>query len=285
MKQQKNIDPAVVRDFGKEWSSFDQSDIPTDELYDLFGQYFSIFPFDKLPEDAQGFDLGCGSGRWASCIAHRVGTLHCLDPSSTALDVARNNLAQHSNCKFYLAGVDNIPLENDSMDFGYSLGVLHHVPDTQEGIIKCIEKLKPGAPFLLYLYYAFDNRPLWFKSIWKLSDFLRRCISVLPYPFKYVASQIIALLVYYPVSRLSRIFEKAGLDVSNFPLSAYRTRSFYTLRTDALDRFGTRLEHRYTKNQIKEMMLAANLENISFSVTEPYWCAIGYKKPDAKRID
>jgi len=50
------------------------------------------------------------------------------------------------------------------------------------------------------------------------------------------------------------------------------------MRTDALDRFGTRLEHRYTKKQIKQMMEDSGLENISFSSNMPYWCSLGFKK-------
>lgn len=42
----------------------------------------------------------------------------------------------------------------------YFLGVLHHVPDTQAAIRSCVGLLKPGAPLLLYFYYAFDNRVL-----------------------------------------------------------------------------------------------------------------------------
>ena len=44
------------------------------------------------------------------------------------------------------------------------------------------------------------------------------------------------------------------MNVGNIPLSAYRTKSFYTMRTDSLDRFGTRLEHRFTKEKIEAMM-------------------------------
>jgi ubiquinone/menaquinone biosynthesis C-methylase UbiE len=277
VKKHRNIDKTVVSDFGKEWSRFDQSDVPKTELHDIFQQYFTAFPFENLPENAQGFDLGCGSGRWAAFIAPRVGTLYCLDPSSAALAVAKKNLAEFNNCIFYIAGVDDIPIDNNTMDFGYSLGVLHHVPDTQDGLSKCVEKLKPGAPFLLYLYYAFDNKPCWFKAVWKLSDILRRGVSVLPYPLKYMASQIIAFLVYFPLSRLARLIEKTGVNVNNFPLSAYRNRSVYTLRTDALDRFGTRLEQRFTRKQIEAIMTAAGLEKICFNETGPYWVAVGYK--------
>ncbi len=164
------------------------------------------------------------------------------------------------------------------MDFGYSLGVLHHVPDTALGIKMCVSKLKPGAPFLLYLYYALDNKPLWFRGIWKVSDFARRGISVFPKPLKYLASQTIALTIYFPLSRLSKILDRLGFDVSNIPLSFYRDKSLYTLRTDALDRFGTRLEQRFTKEQIKEMMISAGLDRIQFREDEPYWCAVGYKE-------
>lgn len=273
----KNIDEQVVSDFGKEWSQFDQSGVPLDELKKNFEEYFSLFPWDMLPQQAEGFDLGCGSGRWAFFVLPRVGKLHCIDPAKSAIEVAKGKLSEFGNCVFHVAGVDDIPLNDGSMDFGYSLGVLHHIPDTKKGIVSCVKKLKVKAPFLVYIYYAFDNRPAWFKIIWKVSDVLRRGISFLPHPVKSSLSQIIALLVYFPLSRLARICEYFGLDVSYFPLSAYRNRGFYTLRTDALDRFGTRLEKRFTKRQIEEMMLEAGLERIEFSDEGPYWCAIGYK--------
>ena len=70
--------------------------------------------------------------------------------------------------------------------------------------------------------------------------------------------------------------EKIGFNVSNIPLNNYRNRSFYTMRTDALDRFGTKLEQRFSRDQIKAMMEKAGLERIRFSPVEPFWCAVGY---------
>jgi hypothetical protein len=72
--------------------------------------------------------------------------------------------------------------------------------------------------------------------------------------------------------------EKLGLDVDAIPLSFYRHRSFYVMRTDALDRFGTKLEKRFTKTEISQMMERAGLENLVFSDRAPYWCAVGYRK-------
>ena len=50
------------------------------------------------------------------------------------------------------------------------------------------------------------------------------------------------------------------------------------MRTDALDRFGTRLEQRFTKQQIAQMMEAAGLDNIRFADAVPYWCAVGFRR-------
>jgi SAM-dependent methyltransferase len=195
-----------------------------------------------------------------------------------ALEVAKKNLKGFNNCKFYQASIERIPIKNNSMDFGYSLGVLHHIPDTFAGIKSCVEKLKRGAPFLAYIYYAFDNKPLWFKALWQLSDIIRKIISKLPFRLKLFISQIIAVCIYYHVARTALILEKMGLNVKNFPLSIYRNMPFYSMQTDALDRFGTRLEKRFTRGKIYDMFKRAGLENITFHDEEPYWCALGHKK-------
>ena len=277
----KNQDKNTVEGFGDEWSRFDQSDLPEDEQKLLFDEYFSVFPWENISKESVGFDLGCGSGRWAKSVAPKVKKLICIDPSS-ALDIAKKNLSNFDNCEFQSTTVDDISIDNNSMDFGYSLGVLHHVPNTEMGIKQCVEKLKKGAPLLLYLYYRFDNRPFWFRFIWSISDLLRKIISKMPYGLRYIFSQIIAVAIYFPLARTSFYMEKLNLNVSNFPLSSYKNLSFYTMRTDALDRFGTRLEQRFTRNEIKIMMENAGLENIKFSNSKPYWVAVGYKISETK---
>jgi ubiquinone/menaquinone biosynthesis C-methylase UbiE len=275
-----NIDPAVVEAFGKEWNKFDHADLKNPDLETIFQSYFSMFPWHNLPPGAAGFDLGCGTGRWAYFVAQRVGFLHCIDASTAALDVARRTLQMHSNCSFHCASVDAIPLADGSADFGYSLGVLHHVPDTEQGIRECARKLKPGAPLLIYLYYAFDNRPGWFRIMWRFSDLIRRVISSLPFAIRSPLCDLIAALVYWPLARLSKRLEGPGVNIDRFPLSSYRNRSFYSMRTDALDRFGTRIEKRFTRKQISSMMTTAGLERIVFSES-PCWCAIGYRRPES----
>lgn len=274
-----NRSEAVVSGFGDEWHRFNQCGVAPAELDALFQGYFGIFPWFKLGAQAVGFDLGCGSGRWAARVAPRVGRLWCVDPSIEALAVARQTLATVPNCEFVCASVDQLPMAAGSMDFGYALGVLHHVPDPLAGLRACVQKLKPGAPFLVYFYYALDNRPIWFRWLWRVSDGLRQVISRLPHPIRYGVSQLLAMVVYWPLARAAAWGERRlGKDVRHWPLSAYRLRSFYTMRTDALDRFGTRLEWRMTRRQLVALMASAGLGEIQVSEQAPYWVAVGYRQ-------
>jgi SAM-dependent methyltransferase len=266
----------VIDGFGDEWSRFDQTGLTDEERLAAFEGYFEVFPWGDLPENAMGFDLGCGSGRWAEHVAPRVGTLHCVDPSD-AIDVARRNLAEQHNVVFHRRTAAQLPFEPESMDFGYSLGVLHHIADTEGALRAAVRALKPGAPFLVYLYYAFDNRPRWFRTLWRASDLGRRVIARQPSSVRHVICDGLAGGVYYPLARVAALAERLGADVDHWPLSAYRHRSFYMMRTDSLDRFGTRLEKRYTRDQMEALLHDAGLTNIRFC-SSVFWCAVGTRR-------
>jgi SAM-dependent methyltransferase len=272
-----NLDRTTVDDFGREWRRFDQSGVSSAELQRSFGEYFAIFPWDSLPPDAVGFDAGCGSGRWAGLVAPRVGALHCIDASTDALAVAQKSLAALDNINFHAVSLDAMPLDDNSMDFGYSLGVLHHLPDPAGGLAACVRKLKRGAPMLVYIYYAFDNRPAWFRLLWRASDLFRRLLSRAPFRLKSAIAEVVTACVYWPLARGAQLVERLGGNVANWPLAAYRRRSYYGMRTDALDRFGTRIEHRMTQAQIRTLMQDAGLRDIRFREAVPFWCAVGRK--------
>ena len=272
-----NRDEKVIEDFGDEWTKFNYSDFDPEELERSFEEYFDIFPWDMISEKSIGFDMGCGSGRWAQFIAPKVKKLNCIEPSE-AIKVAKYKLKSLKNVAFLKETTQTCSLQKGSQDFGYSLGVLHHIPDTDLALSDCAKLLKRGAPFLLYLYYNFENKPIWFKSLWRLSNILRLAISRLPSLPKKLVCNVIAYTIYFPLSRLAYLLEIFGLDVSNIPLSAYRSKPFYQSKNDALDRFGTRLEQRFSKADISNMLIKNGFENVKFSESEPYWCCIAFKR-------
>lgn len=276
----KNTDRATVEGFGREWTAFPQStaDLAAAERREIFDGYFSIFPWNLLSPQSVGADIGCGSGRWAMLVAPRVGRLYAIDAGGEALAIARGNLAGFENISFHHTSVSTLPFDDGTLDFAYSLGVLHHVPDTARAIRDIASKLKSGAPFLVYLYYALDNRSTAYRAIWKISNSARLVLSRAPYVAQTVAAAAIAYMVYWPLSRLAAILEKIGLLPRSWPLAFYRHRSLYVMRTDAFDRFCTRLEQRFSRAQIIEMLHAAGFDDITFSESEPFWVAVAIKR-------
>jgi len=276
----KNTDEATVAGFGREWTTFSQSadDLSAADRRAMFDSYFAIFPWDRLPPQSVGADIGCGSGRWAMLVAPRVGELHAVDPSADALAIARTNLAGADNVRFHLASVSALPFADGSLDFAYALGVLHHVPETAQAVRDIAAKLKPGAPFLLYVYYALDNRSATYRVLWQVSNVARLLLCRAPYPLQIAATTAIAPLVYWPLARMAALLEKFGMLPRSWPLTYYRHRSLYVMRTDAFDRFCTRLEQRFTRAQIADMLQAAGFDSARFSQTEPYWVALAIKR-------
>ncbi len=274
---QNNADDATVQGFGDEWSRFDQTGLSDAERQEIWEQYFGLLDFAALGPNIRALDVGCGSGRWAQLVAPKVKELLCIDASEDAAAVARRNLAGHRNCSVQVASVGALPVPDNSFDLVYSLGVLHHVPDTRAAIAECARKVRPGGSLLVYLYYRFDNRPPWYAAVWRASELGRRTISRMPHGLRYASSQVIAASVYLPLARAARLAESLGRPVAQWPLSYYRDRSFYVMRTDALDRFGTRLEQRFTRKEIREMLESAGLGNVRFSDRAPFWCALAQK--------
>jgi ubiquinone/menaquinone biosynthesis C-methylase UbiE len=277
---EENLDPRVARGFGREWSTFrqDPDHLSQQQRQAIFDDYFRIFPWHLLPAGGGvGLDVGCGTGRWSVLLAPRVQHLHLLDPSAEALGVAKDNLRGMNNVSYHLQSVAAIPLPSQSLDFAFSLGVLHHVPDTEAAIAAIADKLKPNAPFLVYLYYALDNRPVWYRLLWRVTDLTRFVVSRLPHPLRLTISHSVAALIYWPLARLARLASRRGRSASALPLSYYADKSFYVMRTDAYDRFCTRLEKRFRRGEIEHMLTRAGFKDITFSSTQPFWCAVGIK--------
>jgi SAM-dependent methyltransferase len=212
-------------------------------------------------------------------VAKKAKFVEGIDPSDAVFS-AETLLEDYDNVRITQAEVSNLPFEDESFDFVYSLGVLHHIPDTQKAMENSVKKLKKGGYFLVYLYYNLDNRGAAFKLLFHLSNIMRHVIFRLPGFLKRLVCDFFAITVYLPFVYLAKIVK--GLFPSKnwyekIPLSMYHNKSFFVIRNDSLDRFGTPLEQRFSKVEIQKMMTSAGLSEIVFSKKQPFWHAIGRK--------
>ncbi|CAN5787389.1 hypothetical protein BH11GEM2_BH11GEM2_06930 [soil metagenome] len=266
-----NLDSPTVAGFGEAWTRFDQSALPEVERPRICDDYPSVFPWELVDPDFSGAELRCGTGRSAVLAAPRVGVLHCVDPRS-AIEIARLNCRPPDNVRSHRASVDALPFEDGSLDFAYSLGVLHHVPDTVAAIRSVARKLRIGAPIQLYLDYAFDNRRFWFRSLWRACDMVRQFVARMPFGLRFITSRVLAAVIYLPLARTALLLDRVRAMPASFPLAFYRDKSFYAMHAEALDQCGTWLEKRFTKKQIEAILRSAGMGSVRFSDRMPYSC-------------
>lgn len=273
----QNIDPKTVASFGDEWNSFHK--FSDDEINSIGDKYFDIVTSEMLNDNSLVIDIGCGSGRFIKYLKDKCKKIIGVDPSKAIL-AADSLIGADENVELVQASTDYLPFPDDYFDFGYSLGVLHHIPNTQQALNDSIKKIKHGGYFLLYLYYNFDNRSSAFKILFYLSNSIRFIVSKMPSKLKKIVCNSLAVILYMPFVGLCRFLKilKVPLRIrKHIPLQGYEDQSFYIIRNDSLDRFGTPLEQRFSKKQIEMMMRKAGLSSIVFSKKIPFWHATGQK--------
>ncbi|MES2588765.1 MAG: class I SAM-dependent methyltransferase [Bacteroidota bacterium] len=276
-ENESNLDEKTVSSFGEEWLKFDS--FTEQEIKVAGDQYFDIVEETILNNESTVLDLGCGTGRWTKYVANKVKIVEAVDPSEAVL-AASKLIGDIPNVRITQASVSNIPFDDESFDFIICLGVLHHIPDTQQALSDLCKKLKKNGHILLYLYYSLDNRGTFYKFIFHSSTLIRKLVSKFPQGLKKFTCDVIAVLVYMPLVLLTRFLQVIFGQkkwINKIPLSYYKDKSFNIIRNDALDRFGTPLEQRFSKDEIKTLLRNAGVSETQFSDNEPYWHVLGKK--------
>lgn len=274
-KKDENLDQGVIDSFGHEWATFDYGEAETAEAlnaqFDAYCAPIDLSQFD--PKNSIAADFGAGSGRWTSKLTPYFSLVYALEPSDAANRVLRKKFSDETKIVVLQETVGANSIPDRSLDLAMSLGVLHHIPDTGLAIKDLSKRIKSGGNFLCYLYYNLENKPFFYKVIFAVADVIRKAVSALPQRVKRIVCSLIAAIIYWPLARFSKLLNKMGVDSSNIPLHHYANMPFVMLANDALDRFGTALEQRFSKAEIAEMLNLAgfDISTLRFSELEPFW--------------
>lgn len=99
-------------------------------------------------------DLGCGSGVFSCLFAKNGAQVTSVDLTETAVTMtAQNSRAQDLSVRVVRADAENLPLDENSFDYVFSWGVLHHTADMAAALREVQRVLRPGGEAMIMVYH------------------------------------------------------------------------------------------------------------------------------------
>jgi SAM-dependent methyltransferase len=99
-------------------------------------------------------EAGCGIATDGINFARHGARYTGVDFSDAAVSLARHRFELEGlSGRIVQASVTDLPVADESQDFVYSNGVIHHVPDTQGAVDEMFRVLRPGGKAVVMVYH------------------------------------------------------------------------------------------------------------------------------------
>jgi SAM-dependent methyltransferase len=241
--------------FGYEWTHFNDWRQSGDTN---FKDYFQGVDLASL-RGAVVLDAGCGMGRHARQVAPFAGHVVAVD-FSRAIDQAARNTSEAGNVDCVQADLLALPLADESFDYVYSVGVLHHLVESERALAGLVRKVRPGGRLRVYLYW---KRHGWKGRLLSLITAARSVTTRMPFGMLRAACRVLSVALYaaavLPYRALSWLGVRGHQD---WPLFVYSKYPFSILYNDQFDRFSAPVEKRYDRHEVKGLLEAAGLTDV-----------------------
>jgi SAM-dependent methyltransferase len=135
------------KSFGRQWNTYRVQRPDEDLAY--FRSKTGVDP--SYLNGKLVLDAGCGSGRY-SRIAGEANAIVIGTDISPAVETAALNTSHLPNVHIIQSDIFQLPFLSRLFEFVYSIGVLHHTPDTKKALSKLIPLLADCSEISIWLY-------------------------------------------------------------------------------------------------------------------------------------
>ncbi len=258
-----NITQKTLQSFSYQWTTFG-------EIYPEYIKHWQDFLPKSLKSNffkgKTGLDVGCGFGRHLNAIASNTmyKELVGLDLSE-AVESAFRNTKHFDNINIVQGSITKLPFKKGTFDYIYSIGVLHHLNDPEEGFRSLAELLKSGQHIYIWCYANTKTSKI------NIYQSLRKVTTKLPYPFlKYIclfAAMGIKVFLNWP----SRALKK------KLPWSWYNNFKFRILHADLFDLFSVPSTKYYSLEELEDWFRKTKLDIKERTFAVSGWTLLGEK--------
>lgn len=145
-----------LESFGHQWTTFDVAHDEEDRATFEAKTGVSLAELRGL----RVLDAGVGGGRYAKVCAE-AGAIVVGADHTRAVDKAQALCGHLSNVSLVQADLKQLPLEPESFDFVFSIGVMHHDANTRAVFDAVARMVKPGGRYSVWLY----RRNQWWQEL------------------------------------------------------------------------------------------------------------------------
>ena len=245
-----------------------------------YNEMVKLFDFPKGLTGI-GFEGGCGHGKDTIqlALANPDSTIIAVDLSEGAY-VTAARLRHHGikNVRVIRCDLAKVPLKDKVIDWTYSFGVLHHMPDPEKGIGEISRISKPGSSILTYLYTDLREKPI----LWLLHApifIIRRFTLCLSIANLWRFCKMIAPFIFIALTLPARLLKYIGLGSIAESIPYHHIKQYNNLYGELYDRFGARFEYRYNPNRIRRLYESAGVKVVDFGQITIWrgWVTLGRK--------
>jgi len=257
----------TIKDFGKQWLRYSDNEGYYGSL-ELLSDMLS--PFLK-PEDLKNCkvaEIGSGAGRIVNMLLES-GVQHvvAVEPSDAFAVLVRNIRNPERVTCLKITG-DRLPAYGD-LDYIFSIGVLHHIPNPKPVVEAAFRALRAGGQFLVWLYGKEGS-----ESYFAFIKPLRIITKHLPH----LALAAFVWIFYFPTSFYVKLCRRLPLPLRGYMLHVFGKMSPEKQRLIIYDQLNPAYAKYYTISEAENLLLDRGFINVRTHHRHGYsWTVIGTK--------
>src|SRR5262245_10597854 len=98
-------------------------------------------------------EVGCGYGRFVDVVQRSGGTIIGIDLSTHSIELAQDFVGLRDNVHLVQCDLFRLPFRQGSFDRVFSIGVLHHTPDTRGAFDALLPYVRPQGQISIWVYH------------------------------------------------------------------------------------------------------------------------------------
>lgn len=154
----------------------------------------------------RGLEIGCGLGIDLAQFIRGGSRMSAIDLATVHIHLASLQLSQKDlAADLNVADAERLPFADDSFDFVFSNGVLHHTPNTAAAFDEIWRVLKPNGKIVILLYHQ-NSLQYWLRIVLHWSA--RRLVKSIFYRQKFSFQQLLNQVTDGVTNPLTKVYTR-----------------------------------------------------------------------------